>query len=183
MSKRAIKVLALIAVIIMGARLYLLTLGHCFLPLPGPAHYTNERLEFWCYSSYPLVMPSSAQSISGSFERAAWQIKHPGHARLLATVKRLEAAAPKQEPRLQEALEAMGYDFPPGCGASSGDIVPGWRITHYPSMLRRIQKDFQLKVTWSEPSKHNEPLSPNGRQPFSSETNQTSAAPASRPSP
>jgi hypothetical protein len=189
MRKRLIKVLAPIAVIVAGAVFYLLTIGHCFLPLPGSTHYKDERLEFWCYSSYPLVMPQSSQTVSGSLERLAWEVKHPAHARLLATAKRLEAAAPNQDHGLRQVLEAMGYDFPPGCGASSGDIVPGWRITHYPSMLRRIQKDFQLKVTWKEPSGHGESSSPNqqgganGRQPFSSETNRTSAVAASRRSP
>ena len=161
MSKRLIKVLAPIAVVVAGALLYVLTVGHCFLPLPGATHYKDERLEFWSYTSYPLVMPPSSQTISGSLERLVWKVKHPGHARLLATAKRLEATAPNQDHGLREVLEAMDYEFPPGCSASSGDIVPGWRITHYPSMLRRIQKDFQLKVTWREPSGHHESLSPN----------------------
>jgi hypothetical protein len=187
MSKRLTKILIPIALVVAGVALYLLTLGHCFLPLPGPTQ--NEKLEHWRYSSYPLVMPASSQTISGSLERLVWKVKHPGHARLLATAKRLEAAAPNQDHDLQEVLEAMGYNFPPGCGASSGDIVPGWTVTHYPSILRRIQKDFQLKVTWKEPSGHDEPSSPNqqgganGKQPFSSGTNRTSAAATSRRSP
>jgi hypothetical protein len=153
MRKRLIKVLVPIAVIVATAVLYLLTLGHCFLP-QGPNHYQDERLESWCYSSYPLVMPPSSQTISARLGRLAWQIKHPGPARLLATAQKLEAATPEKYHGLEEVLKAMGYDFPPESGASSGDMVPGWRITHYPSMLRRIQKDFELKVTGKELSLH-----------------------------
>ena len=143
----------------------------------------------WSYSALPLVMPSSSPTISGSLDRLIWSIKNPGQARLLAIAKRLETEAPNEDHGLKEVLEKMGYPFPTGCSASSGHESHGWRVTHYPSMLRRIQKDFRLKVTWREPLGHDgEPLPnpqgrANGRQPFSSETNQTSGAAASRRSP
>jgi hypothetical protein len=186
MNKRLVKILVSIAVVVAGAVLYLLTLGHCFLPFGAVGHYKNERPEFWFFSPYPLVMPSSSQTIAGTFDRLAWSVKNPGMARLLAIAKRLEMEAPNEDHGLKELLEKMGYPFPTGCSASSGRESHGWRVTHYPSMLRRIQKDFRLKVTWRVPC---EGLSPNpqgaanGRQPFSPETNRTSSAAASRRSP
>ena len=190
MNKLLAKIVVSVAVVAAAAVLYLLTFGHCFLPLGAVAHYKNERPEFWFFSPYPLVIPSSSQTIAGSFDRLAWKsAKNPGMARLLAIAKRLETEAPKEDHELKELLEKMGYPFPTGCSASSGPESHGWRVTHYPSMLRRIQKDFRLRVTWRELLGKDEGLSPNpqgganGRQPFSSETNRTSAAAASRRSP
>ena len=189
MNKRLVRIVVSVAVVAAGAVLYLLTFGHCFLPLGVTECYKNERPEFWVFSPYPLVMPSSSATIAGSFDRLAWSIKNPGMARLLAIAKRLEAEAPNEDHGLKELLEKMGYPFPTGCSASSGHESHGWRVTHFPSMLRRIQKDFQLTNTWREPIGPHGDTSPNpqgganGRQPFSSGTNRTSAAAASRRSP
>ena len=178
-----------LATVVAASVLYLLTLGHYFLPFHGSAHFGNEKLELWSFSSYPLVMPSTSPTISGSLDRLIWSIKNPGQARLLAIAKRLETEAPNEDHRLKELLEKIGYPFPAGCGASSPEIVPGWRITHYPSMLRRIQKDFHLMVTWREPLGSDKKPSPNpqgganGRQPIHSETNGASAAASSGRSP
>ena len=179
MNKRLIKTLLPIVLVAAGALLYLLTLGHCFLPLPGRTHYNNEKLEFWYYPPRDLALPPSPPTPFGTLEILAWQIKHPAQARLLATAERLEAAAPKQHHGLQEVLQAMGYDCPPGCAATSGDNDPGCRITHYPSMLRRIQRDFQLKVTHKLAPPSPEPAA-DGSQPAGSDTNRASAAAASR---
>ena len=130
MSKRLIKVLAPIAVVVAGALLYVLTVGHCFLPLPGATHYKDERLEFWSYTSYPLVMPPSSQTISGSLERLVWKVKHPGHARLLATAKRLE------QPPLTR-ITVCGRCWRPWTTSSRPDavLVPG---TLFPAGELRI---------------------------------------------
>ena len=121
MRKRLTKTLTPIAVIAAGVVLYLLTIGHCFLPIPGTVHYKDERLEFWCYSSYPLALASSSQTISGSFERLAWNVRHPGYARLLAAGKRLEVAAPNPA------------SWPAGGTGGDGLRFPAW-------MRRRLRR-------------------------------------------
>ena len=44
---------------------------------------------------------------------------------------------------IQKSLEEMGYKFPNGCSASSGE--GGTRIQHYPSMLNRMERDLNLR--------------------------------------
>ena len=150
-----------IIAIAMCSAVYLFTLGHFFLPLGATEHYENEKLETWGYTTYPLVIRPTPANLPDVFKQAAWRISRPGQACLLATAERFQSAAPHQDHTLQEVLEAMGYKFPPGCGASCGDIVPDWRITHYPTMLRRIAKDLHFRVTWREPVKSHEDQRPN----------------------
>ena len=170
---------------VMACAMYFLTLGHCFLPIGGPAQWQNERVEMRQYATWGNPLPV----LPGTIERLRWKVANPGRARALATLKRLSATAPNHNHTLQEVLEAMGYKFPSGCGASAGDRPPGWRISHYPSMLNRIEKDFRLQARYRIPLDRAKEASPNpqggvnGRQPSSSDTNQTSAAAASRHSP
>jgi len=181
------RLLVLLAAAILGPVMYLLSLGHCFLPLTRSANYQNEKLEMREYGTF--VIPSTARTIPATLKRVTWQITNPGRARLLATSERLEGAAPNQNHTLQEVLEAMGYDFPPGCVASAGDSVPHWRISHYPSMLRRIEKDLSLTAKYKESLDQDDAPLPNaqrganGSQPFSSQTNRTSPTAAPRRSP
>ena len=138
--------------ILVCCTVYLFTLGHFFLPLDANAHYGNEKLETWGYTTYPLAIRPKPANISDILQQVIWKISRPGQARLLATAARLRSAAPDQDHTLQEVLEAMGYKFPPGCHASGGgDNSPGWHITHYPSMLSRIAKDLHFRVTSREP--------------------------------
>jgi hypothetical protein len=131
---------------------YLLTLGHFFLPFGATAFYEKEKLDTWEYTTYPLAIQPKPADLTDALKRAAWKIARPGQVCLLATAERLQAAAPNQDHSLQEVLEAMGYKFPPGCHATTVEIVPCWRITHYPSMLRRIAKDLHFRVTWRAPA-------------------------------
>jgi hypothetical protein len=154
-------IISIIGIVVCSA-VYLFTLGHFFLPLGANAKYGNEKIETWGYTTYPLVIRPKPANVSDTLQQALWKISRPGQACLLATADRLQSAAPNQDHTLQEVLEAIGYKFPSGCHASGGgDNSPGWRITHYPSMLRRIARDLHFRVTWREPVEPHEDQPPN----------------------
>jgi len=132
--------IAAIAVVFMAA--YIVTLGHIFLPFRDFNHH-NEKIEIRVYSAF--VIPSSSDTMRDALHRLGWRIQYPGRAGFLAAAEKLQTSAPNQSHELQEVFEALGYPFPPGCYASSGDIVSGWRISNYPSVLDRIERDLNLK--------------------------------------
>jgi len=165
-------VLAIFAV----ATVYLLTLGQCFLPHWGVENHRNEQLEMREYS--PFILPARGNTVGGILGRVKWTVMYPGRAKVLSAAEMLQMQAPKEDHNLREVLEKMGYSFPPGCAASSGDVVPGWRITHYPSVLNRIERDLHLSPHWVWAVEQDGAA--NGSQPFSSATNTTSSSAGSR---
>jgi hypothetical protein len=126
---------------------YLLSYGHFFLPLPASSHFSNEKIETRGF--HPFLVPQNTGLL--------WRLEYPGRARLIDASKEIHAKNNVQS-GLQLTLEKLGYVFPPGCRADSGDYVPGWYITHYPSILDRIQKDFRLQLAFTEPSVTNRPM-------------------------
>ena len=126
---------------VMLAALYLLTIGHCFLPMPNVDSFTKERVEIRRYS---LVVPSQAQTLEGIYQRTKWRFLNPGQDRLFRVAMQIDRADPVVDKNLlQKSLVEMGYKFPNGCWASSGE--GGTRIQHYPSMLNRMERDLNLR--------------------------------------
>src|SRR5580765_7912045 len=125
---------------VMLAALYLLTIGHCFLPMPNVDSFTKERVEI---RRYILVMPSQAQTLEGIYQRTKWRFLNPGQDRLFRVAVEIDRADPHTDNLLQKSLVEMGYKFPNGCRASSGE--GGTRIQHYPSMLNRMERDLHLR--------------------------------------
>lgn len=120
---------------------YLLTFGHCFLPLPSVHSFQNERIEM---RIYPPGFEHPDES-SSALTRAVWVLTRPGQARLLGAAKRLAQANPEPRSRgLYMTLKDLGYPFPQGCGARNGGDPPDWKIVHYPAILARFEKDLHL---------------------------------------
>jgi len=127
-------ILSATVALIIGA--YLMTSGHYFLPLPHRINSESKALETWEFSSF--VIPSDID--------IWYRVKYP------ARVRMIELMASSTNATLKEIFEELNYPFPPGCFASAGDRGGGIRITHYPSILKRIQTDFQLPPTYKFPS-------------------------------
>ena len=87
-----------------------------------------------------FVLPPDAKTFQGTLLRTKWTLLHPGQARLFNAWQKL--LMPDQG--FQEALEELGYSFPTNCFASNPQ-EKSVSITHYPSMLQRIEKDMQMK--------------------------------------
>jgi hypothetical protein len=187
MSTRLRRSLLISGALVLAAALcaaYLFTWGHVFLPRWRLEGHESEQIETRTYDFFAIPRTSRTAYI-------AWQIKHPGQARLVATAEALGRSAINSSNPLRDCLQSMGYTFPSGCDASGGrgDPPRRWAITHHVSMLNRIEKDLSLTLHSRTPA-HAEPEAApnpqggaNGRQPFSSDTVQTSAAAASRRSP
>ena len=174
------------------ATAYLLTAGHCFLPLTSLACPGKEPIEVREYQSFGvpwLSVTRKPNRFRDAITIVVWLLRYPGRAQLYATSDRLRTTKPYQVLMLHDSLKAMGYPFPPGCGSGVPDIQPGWRVTNYPSVLDRIEKDLELERLRYSPVHDfkGKLLNPqggaNGRQPFGSETNWAAVAAASRRSP
>ena len=160
---------------------YLLTWGHVFLPRWRLEGHEGEHIETRTYKFFGIPRTSRTAYI-------AWHITHPGQARIVATAEVLSRSATDSLHPLKDCLELMGYSFPNGCDATGGGGDPPrrWAITHYTSMLDRIEKDLNLTLHSRVSANDEREASPNpqgganGSQPFTSETNRISAAAASR---
>ena len=148
MSKSAKGWVVLFAVPIFLTAAYLLTFGHCFLPVPNSGKFANEPLEFRIYS--PFSLPLQSHDFQGAYARVKWKVTRPGQARLFAVSQRLSQADLDSDDPFQKCLEKLGYTFPKGCKASAGGDPPSWHITHYPSLLNRIERDLGLKPEYTE---------------------------------
>jgi hypothetical protein len=148
--------------------LYLLTLGHCFLPL-RLFDYRGERIEAREYDGLAWRMYGEYTPWIRARENVrtvADRILYPGRSRLDAAIAKIERAhgsyftnsGPDSE--IQQTLEAIGYAFPVGCSASV-ETNNVYRFLHYPSMLNRIEKDLWLKRHSSSLSVGGGPISPN----------------------
>jgi hypothetical protein len=180
MSKSAKGWVALFAVALFLTAAYLITFGRCFLPVPNPNKFANEALEFRMYS--PFALPLQSHDFEGAYARSKWRFTRPGQARLFAVSQRLSQANLDLDSPFQKCLEELGYTFPKGCRASGGGDPPSWRITHYPSVLNRIERDLSLKPNYIEGvgrgggSLPNPALQRTGASRSASETNQQSVA-------
>jgi hypothetical protein len=143
MSKNAKTWIVLFAVVLFLPVAYFLTLGSCFLPAPNPRRFVNEPLEMRIYPTFAI--PLQSRDLEGAYERLKWNFTRPGQARLFATGQRLAQAHPNLDDPFQKCLEEFGYTFPKGCWAIGGGDPPFFRITHYPSMLNRIERDLHFK--------------------------------------
>ncbi len=132
---------------------YLLTLGHCYVPLEA-FDYRNEETEVREYDGFYVRMYSESTRLSRACEgilRLRDKIVYPGRMRLCAAIAKIEGghgsffALSGPDSEMQQSLEAMGYAFPTGCSAGV-DTNNVYRIKHYPSMLNRIEKDLGLKL-------------------------------------
>ena len=141
-ERRGLMIAGLVLVLAAG---YFSTIGHCFLPRRNPKAFLGEQLEVRTFSG--LVIPDQSKTLAGLFARTKWRLLRPGQARLLAAAEKIEKNNPRADHILRRSLEELGYAFPPGCDARSGDNL-ALEITHYPSMLNGIAKDLQLKVSW-----------------------------------
>jgi hypothetical protein len=139
---------ALFAVLLFLTAAYVLTFGRCFLPLPNPNKFASEPMEFRKYS--PFALPLQSQDFEGAYARIKWKFTRPGQARLFAASQHLSQAGLDSDSPFQKCFEELGYAFPKGCRASGGGDPPSWRITHYPSVLNRIERDLNLKPTYTE---------------------------------
>jgi hypothetical protein len=144
-NARLIRGLLLAALILVLAAGYFSTIGHCFLPHRNPETFLGEQLEVRTFSGF--VIPDRSKTLAGLFARIKWRLLRPGQVRLLAAAEKIEQEKPGADHVLKTALEQLGYGFPSGCYARSGDNLP-MEITHYPSALNRIQKDLHLDVSW-----------------------------------
>jgi hypothetical protein len=180
MSRSAKGWVALFAVVLFLPAAYLLTFGRCFLPLPNPNEFASEPLEFRMYS--PFVLPLQSHDFEGAYARMKWKFSCPGQARLFAVSQRLSKANLGLDSPFQKCFEELGYTFPKGCTARGGGDPPSWRITHYPSVLNRIERDLSLKPIYIErvgrdgSSLPNPALQRIGASGSASETNQQPAA-------
>ncbi len=162
----------LCAAIILLSVSYVLTFGHCFLPKPKPDTFRNERIEIRTFSGF--FVPSQSNTVAGFLARMKWRCLYPGQVRLISVAD--------NDHLLRKALEKMGYSFPRGCSARIGDNIP-MEITHYPSVLSRIEKDLHLTVTWRAPiGSDGEPMTKQVDQPTrgggtTGETNRQSDSP------
>ncbi len=149
MSRSAKGWIALSAAALFLITAYLLTFGRCFLPPPNPNKFASEPLEFRMYS--PFALPLQSHDLEGAYSRIKWKFTRPGQARLFAVSKRLSQADLDSDRPFQRCLEKLGYAFPEGCRATGGGgDPPSWRITHYPSVLNRIERDLSLKPNYTE---------------------------------
>ena len=190
---RIVLVCGAIVLAILMATAYLLTLGHCFLPLSGLAYPGTEVVEVREYESFGVPWMSATRKpnrIRDAITKAVWTLRYPGRAQLCAVTDRLSTTKPYyQQLMLHDGLKAMGYPLAPGCGSGVPDVQPGWRVTNYPSVLDRIEKDLKLERLRYRPvyDFQGKLLNPqggaSGRQPSTSDTNRMSAAAASRRSP
>ena len=126
---------------------YLQTFGHCFLPMPGPATYANEKIEVREY--HPFFVPAISDTFSDNMKEFGWRLEYPGRARLIAMAKKLEADQSQKNHAAAEVYSALGYPFSPGCFVGVGDFTPHIRIANYPSILNRIENDLKLKPIYT----------------------------------
>ena len=145
--KRSLLVAVALGMAVGAPSAYLLTLGHCFLPLRA-FDYRDERIEVREYEGLGWYLVPSL-TIIHRVQNALHPIIYPGRARMDAAIAKVEStwgpsffesSGPNSE--FQQVLQTMGYSFPPGC--SAGVDTNGWRIVHYPSMLNRIERDLRL---------------------------------------
>ena len=134
---------AISAVICLLVAGYLQTFGHYFLPMPTPPTYANEKIEEREYS--PFAIPAAADTFPTAMKEFGWPLKYPGQARLIAMAEKLKAEHPGEDFTLKDVFERLGYPFPTGCSASTGELVPHWRIANFPTVLNRIERDLKLK--------------------------------------
>jgi hypothetical protein len=166
--KQRLFVLGALGLVVAVPLLYLLTLGHCFLPLRA-FDYRGERIEAREYEGLSWRMYREYTPWIRAREnvrRVADRILYPGRSRLDAAIAKVERAhgsyftnsGPDSE--IQRSLQAMGYAFPAGCsaGVETNNV---YRVLHYPSMLNRIEKDLWLKRHSSSLPVGGGPISPN----------------------
>jgi hypothetical protein len=134
---------------------YFFTLGHCFLPL-GELDCRKESIETREYEQLVWYMPKGRAA--EIFQKVQRRVVYPGQYRMdraIAAVEALPWGRSGAPPELQQVLEAMGYHFLHGCSA---EVVIGqdrWRISHYPSMLNRIEKDLRFNRAPRHPGSPN----------------------------
>jgi hypothetical protein len=151
--KRRLLLLGALGVVIAAPLAYFLTLGHCFLPLEA-FDYRNETIEVRQYEGLYWRAYRESTSITRALQavrRVEDKIVYSGRVRMDAAIAKVEATGSSspfemsgRNSLFQQVLETMGYAFPPGCSAGV-DTNYVWRIVHYPSMLKRIEKDLRLK--------------------------------------
>jgi hypothetical protein len=133
--------------------LYLLTIGHCFLPLPNTNGFTNERFELRSYRGSEGESVKT-DTLAGAYDRLKWRLLNPGQVRLCAAMEQVFDDAKRGNDRkpvddfFKPALEKLGYQFPKPCTAY-------WAhhrlfIIHHPSVLNRIESDLNIKPSSTE---------------------------------
>jgi hypothetical protein len=112
--------------------------------VPKSGVYKGEQIVTRLYyGSFPMGAEQWV-SVGAAVRDVRWRLAHPGHARLLSGVARMEKKSPKGGFTGQQVLEELGYKFPPGCYFVA---APGgsWAAAHYPLMLKRFEKELDLE--------------------------------------
>ena len=110
---------------------------------PNTNGMSSAPLEVRKYDAFTI--PREGKDVSAIWRRIQWHVINPGQVRLH------EVARASGVKNLQSCLEELGYEFPPGTYAQSGDVVPGWRICHHASVLDHLEEylDLQPKASTS----------------------------------